>query len=268
MTLAWHTNFASRWLDPQQHDGTATPDNFINAIHDALIKSFRDQKFGHRALAEDFDFPEDALSATFQLRQNVKFHDGSPVTAKDVKWSYENYGGASAKLLHEKTRNVTPIDDRTIRFEFITPFLDFPIILGTANICGAGWVVPADYYQKIGKEGFLQKPIGAGPYKVVSQEPGSRIVMEAFEHYYRPVHIKRFEIISVPDSATRLAMLSGRKPISCTRSLESCYRVPDGIRKSCWRRSSRPRGGSSFRAFKIQKTRSATSACARPSASR
>ena len=42
MTLAWHTNIAPRWLDPQQHDGTATPDNFINAVHDALIKNFRD----------------------------------------------------------------------------------------------------------------------------------------------------------------------------------------------------------------------------------
>ena len=41
MVLAWHTNIASRWLDPQQHDGTASPDNFIFALHDALIKNFR-----------------------------------------------------------------------------------------------------------------------------------------------------------------------------------------------------------------------------------
>jgi hypothetical protein len=36
MVLAWHTNIAARWLDPQQHDGTATPDNFLNALHDGL----------------------------------------------------------------------------------------------------------------------------------------------------------------------------------------------------------------------------------------
>ena len=138
---------------------------------------------------------------------DVKFHDGSPVTAEDVKWSYENYTGASAKLLHEKTKTVMPIDERTVRFEFTAPFLDFPILLGTANICGAGWVVPANYYQKVGREAFLQKPIGAGPYKLVSQEPGTRLVFEAFEDYYRPVHVKRFEILGVPEAATRLAML-------------------------------------------------------------
>src|SRR5216684_9129435 len=59
MTLAWHTNIASRWLDPQQHDGTATPDNFLMVNQDALIKNFREQKYEHLALAETFDFAED-----------------------------------------------------------------------------------------------------------------------------------------------------------------------------------------------------------------
>src|SRR5437870_2585013 len=99
MTLAWHTNIASRWLDPQQHDGTATPDNFLMVNQDALIKNFREQKYEHLALAETFDFAEDGKSATFQLRAGLTFHDGSPVTPEDVKWSYENYRGASATLL-------------------------------------------------------------------------------------------------------------------------------------------------------------------------
>src|SRR3954462_616795 len=89
MTLAWHTNIASRWLDPQQHDGTASPDNFLFALHDGLIKNFREQKYGHLALADKFDFPEDASSATFRLRESLKFHDGSPIKTEDVKWSYE-----------------------------------------------------------------------------------------------------------------------------------------------------------------------------------
>jgi peptide/nickel transport system substrate-binding protein len=207
IALAWHTNIASRWLDPQQHDGTASPDNFLFAIHDGLIKNLFDKKYDHLALAEHFEFPEDAKSATFRLRAGLKFHDGSPVTTEDVKWSYENYRGSSAKVLHDKTKEITIVDDRTIRFDFAEPFLDFPILLGTGNICGAGWVVPRKYYQEVGKDGFVQKPIGAGPYKLVSQEPGTRIVLEAFEDYYRPVHIKRLEMIGVPEAATRLAML-------------------------------------------------------------
>ena len=207
MTLAWHTNIASRWLDPQQHDGTATPDNFLMVNQDALIKNFREQRYDHLALAEKFDFAEDGKSATFQLRAGIKFHDGSPVTPEDVRWSYEHYHGASATLLQEKTHAIDIVNDRTVKFSFTEPFLDFLILMGTGNVCGAAWVVPAKYYQKVGKDGFLQKPIGAGPYKLVSQETGNKIEYEAFEDYYRPVHVKNFTIVSVPEAATRVAMV-------------------------------------------------------------
>jgi peptide/nickel transport system substrate-binding protein len=94
MVLAWHTNIAARWLDPQQHDGTATPDNFLMALQDALIKNFREVRYDHPGLAEGYEFAEDAKSATFRLRQGIKFHDGTPVTPEDAKWSYEHYHGA------------------------------------------------------------------------------------------------------------------------------------------------------------------------------
>src|SRR5437879_12998705 len=53
----------------------------------------------------------------------------------------------------------------------------------------------------------MQRPIGAGPYKLVSQQPGVKIEFEAFEGYYRPVHVKSFIMVSVPEAATRLAMV-------------------------------------------------------------
>jgi peptide/nickel transport system substrate-binding protein len=207
ITLAWHTNIAARWLDPQQHDGTASPDNFIMALHDGLIKNFREEKYDHLALAEKFDFAEDAKGATFRLRQGLKFHDGTPVTPADVKWSFEHYRGAWGEVLKSKTDGVELVDDRTVRFNFKEPFLDFPILLGTGNVCGAGWVVPAKYYEKVGQDGFMQKPIGAGPYKLVSQQQGIKLEFEAFDDYYRPVHIKNFTMLSVPEAATRVAML-------------------------------------------------------------
>ena len=207
MVLAWHTNIAPRWLDPLQHDGGATPDNFLNILHDALIKNYKAQLYDHLALADRFDFAEDAKSATFRLREGVKFHDGSQVTPDDVKWSYENYRGAWAKVLHDRTDKVSRADERTIRFDFKEPFLDFPRLMGTANVCGGAWVVPAKYYQKVGQEGFVRYPVGAGPYRFVSQEPGTKLEFEAFDGYYRPVHVKRFTILSVPDAATRVAMV-------------------------------------------------------------
>jgi ABC-type transport system substrate-binding protein len=207
MVLAWHTNIAPRWLDPAQHDGSATPDNFISVLHDALIKNYKDKLYDHLALAEHFDFAEDAKSATFRLRQNIHFHDGSPVTPEDVKWSYENYRGGWAKVLHDRTSRVNLVDKRTVRFEFKEPFLDFPRVFGASNVCGAAWIVPAKYYEKVGKDGFVAKPIGAGPYKLVNQEAGTRLDFEAFEGYYAPVHVKEFSIVSAPDAATRVAMM-------------------------------------------------------------
>ena len=207
MVLGWHTNIAPRWLDPLQHDGGATGDNFLNIVQDALIKNYRDRLYDHLALADHFEFSEDAKSATFRLRENIYFHDGSSVMPDDVAWTYEHYHGAWAKVLHDRTDRISVLDNRTIRFDFTAPFLDFPRLIGTANVCGAGWVVPAKYYQQVGQDGFAQKPVGAGPFKLVAQEAGTRLEFEAFDGYYRPVHVKKFTIISVPDPATRVAML-------------------------------------------------------------
>ena len=133
LVLAWHTNIAARWLDPQQHDGTASPDNFLMAVHDAVIKNFREVKYDHPALAEKFDFAEDAASAVLRLRNGSKFHDGTPVTPADVKWSYEHYRGAWGDVLKAKTDGVEIVGADTVRFHFKEPFPDFPILLGTAK---------------------------------------------------------------------------------------------------------------------------------------
>jgi peptide/nickel transport system substrate-binding protein len=207
LTLAWHAGLASRWLDPQEHDGTATPDNFITAIHDALIKNQGTQLYDHLALAEKFTLAPDAKTATFTLRKGTKFHNGEAVTPQDVKWSYENYRGAKADVFKKRTERVEIVDDRTLRFVFKEPFLDFVILFGTANVAGPGWVVPEKYYRQVGPDGFKQKPIGAGPYKLVRQEPGVKIELEAFDGYYRPVNVKQLVMVSVPEAATRVAML-------------------------------------------------------------
>lgn len=207
MTLAWHTNIAARWLDPQQHDGTASPDNFTFALHDALIKNFREVRYDHLALADKFEFAEDAKSATFRLRPGIKFHDGTPVTPQDVKWSFETYSGAWSAVCKERLDGIDLVDDRTIKFNFKVPFLDFPILLGTGNVCGAGWVVPQKYYERVGRSAFMQKPIGAGPYRLANQQAGIKLEFEAVDGYYRPIHIKQLTMLAVPEAATRVAML-------------------------------------------------------------
>jgi peptide/nickel transport system substrate-binding protein len=72
----------------------------------------------------------------------------------------------------------------------------------------AGWIVPKNYTEKIGKEGFKQHPVGLGPFKFVSNKPGVELVLEAFDGYWgKKPSVKRLVFKSVPEPTTRLAML-------------------------------------------------------------
>jgi MarR-like DNA-binding transcriptional regulator SgrR of sgrS sRNA len=70
------------------------------------------------SLAESYEVAPDFLSATFKLRQGIKFHNGDAVTPEDVQFTFEQYRGANAKILHDKTSRIDIVDNRTIRFQF------------------------------------------------------------------------------------------------------------------------------------------------------
>ena len=72
---------------------------------------------------------------------------------------------------------------------------------------GAAWIVPKIYVEKVGDEGFKKAPVGAGPYKFVSFNPGVELVVEAFDQYWRKgPNVKRIVFKSIPDDTTRLAV--------------------------------------------------------------
>src|SRR4029077_14930335 len=149
---------------------------------------------------------EDALTYEFVLRPGVTFHDGEPVTAEDVKFSFERYRGNSASLIKERVAAVEAPDPRHVRFRLKQPWPDFLTFYATAS--GAAWVVPKKYVERVGEDGFKKAPIGAGPYRFVSQTPGVDLVMEAHEGYWRKVpSVKRLVFKSMPDETTRAAAL-------------------------------------------------------------
>ena len=176
-------------------------------MHDALVKHDARPDFAP-SLAESYDVAPDFKSATFKLRPDIKFHDGSPVTPEDVKFTYEQYRGANAKSCTTSSSGSTSPDDRTVKFFFKEPFVDFIMIYGSPS-SGAGWIVPKAYYEKVGKDGFKNAPIGAGPYRFV-QAAGrqSRLELEAFTDYWRKApSIKTIVLMGIPEAATRFAML-------------------------------------------------------------
>ena len=178
----------------------------LYAIHDALVKPMPGG-LNTPSLAESWTASKDGVTYEFLLRNGVKFHNGDPVTAEDVKFSFERYRGGGAKLFKERVKEVRVVDARRVRFIMKEPWPDFMTFYGT-TATGAGWIVPKKYVEKVGDEGFLKAPIGAGPYKYVSQNQGIDLTLEAFEGYWRKVpSVKRLVLKSVPDETTRAAAL-------------------------------------------------------------
>src|SRR5713101_4579596 len=202
MTLVYNISIVPRWFDPAESEGLVTPFIFYYALHDALVKPMPGNPAAP-CLAESWSASADGLTYEFVLRKGVRFHNGDPVTADDVKFSFDRYKGAAAKLLKDKVREVQIVDPGRVRFQLKEPWPDFMTFYGT-SATGAAWIVPKKYVERVGEDGFKKAPIGAGPYRVVSFAPGVELVMEAFEGYWRKVpSIKRLVFRSMPDESTR-----------------------------------------------------------------
>src|SRR5213594_3437635 len=207
-TMTWgvHVTLAARWLDPSDTEAFITPFMVLYALHDALVKPMPGGD-NTPSLAESWAASKDGLTYEFVLRKGVKFHNGDAVTAEDVKYSFERYHGAAAKLLKDRVREIQVVDPSRVRFVLKEPWPDFMTFYGT-SATGAAWIVPKKYVEKVGEDGFKKAPIGAGPYKFVSFNPGIDLVMEAWDGYWRKVpHVKRLVFRSMPDETTRAAAL-------------------------------------------------------------
>ena len=110
-TLTWgvHVTLAARWLDPGDTEAFISPFMVLYAVHDALVKPMPAGD-NTPSLAESWTVSKDGLTYEFVLRKGVKFHNGDPVTAEDVKFSFDRYKGAAAKLLKDKVREVQIVD--------------------------------------------------------------------------------------------------------------------------------------------------------------
>ena len=206
MTWATHFSLAPTWFDPAETPGIVTPFMVLYALHDALVKPMPGAPMAP-SLAESWSMAKDGLSYEFVLRKGTRFHNGDPVTADDVKFSFERYRGAAARLMKEKVAAVETPDAHRVRFRFKEPWPDFMTYYGSLTT-GAGWIVPKKYLEKVGDDGFMKAPVGAGPYRFVSFNPGVELVLEAQETYWRKSpSVKRLVLKAVPDEATRLAML-------------------------------------------------------------
>ena len=202
---ASHISLAPTWFDPAETPGLITPFMLYYALHDGMVKAMPGNP-AQPSLAASYTPSADHLTHEFVLRDGVTFHNGEPVTAEDVKFSFERYRGNAAAFFKSKVASVETPDAKRIIFHLHKPWLDF--LLYYSGVTAAGWIVPKKYVESVGEDGFKKAPIGAGPYKFVSFDPGVELVMEAYEGYWRKTPtVKRLVWKVIPEETTRLAAL-------------------------------------------------------------
>ena len=204
MRFAVYVTIPPAWLDPgESSPNNITPFWFLYGLHDAMVKPMPGVRMAP-SLAESWTESEDKREYEFTLRKGLKFHNGDPFTAEDVVFSFQRAKGAQLK---EKVKEVVVVDPLRVRFVLHEPWPDFMAYYGTL-VSAAGWITPRNHFEKVGAASFKKHPIGLGPYKFVSMNPGIELVMEANEDYWRKVpSVKRLVFRSVPEATTRLAML-------------------------------------------------------------
>ena len=161
-------------------------------------------------LAKDWTFDEDTCTYTFRLEENVKWHDGEPFTAEDVKFTIEAImdpeNGSENAPNFEDVEEISILDEHTISFRLSAPnvaFLDYMTMA----------ILPKHLLEgeDMQSSAFFRAPVGTGPYKLAGWDEGQAITLERNADYFKgAARIEKIVFKIVPDdNAKALQMQSG-----------------------------------------------------------
>ncbi|EDQ7153682.1 ABC transporter substrate-binding protein [Salmonella enterica subsp. enterica] len=142
-------------------------------LHAPLLKQNADMSWGN-LLTEKVDTSPDGKIWTLTLKPGLKFSDGSPLTAEDVVFTYNKAAKSGGKIDMGNFSHARALDARRIEMTLSHPQSTFVNVLGSLGI------VPASRYDE---KTFAREPIGAGPYRLVSFQPGQQLIVEANPWY-------------------------------------------------------------------------------------
>tara|TARA_B100000579_G_scaffold268974_1_gene221977 strand:- start:327 stop:2114 length:1788 start_codon:yes stop_codon:yes gene_type:complete len=157
----------------------------LGYINDTLMRRVWDEAFSlYGLIAEFVEMPEDRSSVTFYLNPKATFHDGSPISREDVLFSLETFqtkGTPNQKKTYGKVTSTELIGNNGIKMNFINnEDKELPLI-----IAGFLPIIPKKYYEGIDvTKTFLDIPLGSGPYKIESLDPGRQIKYKRVENYW------------------------------------------------------------------------------------
>ncbi|MFB6235112.1 MAG: ABC transporter substrate-binding protein [Halopenitus sp.] len=203
--LVWGHSEVTQNLDIHQ-TATASTGRFLNSVYDSLVgltsdlQLSTDSDIASPGLATDWEVSDDLMTYTFTLREGVQFHDGTELTAEDVKYSYDRIAnpdtGAIMQFVFDSTESVEVEDDYTVvinQSEQYQPLLRQLAFSGTS-------IVPADSGDQLGEE-----PVGTGPFEFVMRQQGNRAELAAFDDYWgEGPYLDSVEERTVTDPDSRL----------------------------------------------------------------
>lgn len=185
-------------------DGSNNADlSILNNIYDPLLIMQADGTL-KPCLAKEYSVSSDGLVYTFKLRENVKFHDGSPMTSADVVATLDlGSKNSVGKALLINYSKAIALDKYTVEVHLTAPFAGF--LNGIAS--RAALIFSKAYFDKVGVAGYLKAPIGTGPYKLGSIS-SDLFKLEAFPDYWNgPAKIKTVEVRIMTDASTQMIAL-------------------------------------------------------------
>ena len=189
-------------LHPSDFSTTVEMD-VLNQIYDTLMYMNPDGEHEPEPrIAESYEISEDGMTYTFHLRDDITFHDGTPLTAADVKFSLEMYQQSpyQGSQVTGLSSVETP-DDYTVICHLENAYS--PFLLGVCSVH-----IASQAYYEASPDEFASTPIGSGPYKYVGRNNGSNLTLEAYEDYYRGApSIKNVTFEIIPDASTKAIAL-------------------------------------------------------------
>jgi peptide/nickel transport system substrate-binding protein len=192
-------------LDPHM-SGAANDIAVSFNLFDTLVSRHVDNKL-YPSLATEWKLVN-PTTWQFTLRPNVKFHDGDPLTAADVKFSIERTYDPKAKTYVASVFNTVERVEApsALSVQFVTKKPD-PLLPARLAYYG-GQIIPRSYFERVGPDEFNAKPVGSGPVRFVSWVKDDRLVLEANPVYWggKP-DAERFVFRPMPETAGRLAAL-------------------------------------------------------------
>ena len=202
--FAWDLHGPSDTLDPTLF--TSSLDYGRGRMHYNNLVRFNDDLTVRAELASEWEANSDATEWTFRLREDVKFHDGSGMTADDVVYSMNRHIGeaseSKAKAFVSSVTEWVKVDNYTVKAVCRSPFGELPIAIAT-------------FHFKIVKDGTtdFQNPVGTGPYRLKEFKPGIRSVHVRNEDYWNDEggpYLDQIEAFGITDPTARLnALISG-----------------------------------------------------------